>query len=494
MIPPKLLILAFILGLAAFVALLRRAGTEGKAVLVFAALALTAFLRLKFYLLLFTALALFMFVFVALLWAWMASLRLTVSRESKDEALVDENLPVRYKVKTRSFLPLYHVRIWDFAYRSHYARSAGGAILGGKAQRLFSIWNARRAAFDSGMSGSRAIKGDIRPVKLWQEPVEFEEPGYVGFLRVGDSKEPVEGLQHIVPKVRGMLNFGPIGVEGGDPFGIFTFIRWLRTSDQCLILPTWVKLKALPGVMARTGSRQHERLTSKEGQSHELLGVRTYSEGDSLRRVHWPLTAKHDELIVRQFERQVEEEMVITLDADLEADVGDGAENAFEYLITLASSLVHSASEMGRPWALVIVGTKVEEFNHRDKESLLGVQYALAKLAAERTSPIEQYIQEIQARHPSSGFALLTARTDPGPVAALSAASQSRVGHDPVQSIIIRVDPGSFSAGIDDNIKAMKRRKSVAHAQMGSPVSPISEIVISRGDNLAELFLSRALV
>ena len=292
--------------------------------------------------------------------------------------------------------------------------------------------------------------------------------------------------------MRGLLSFGPVGIEGGDPFGIFTFVRWLKAADQCLVLPTWVKLRSLPGVLARTGIKQQERLTSREGQSHELLGVRAYSEGDSLRRVHWPLTAKHDELIVRQFERQVEEELIIILDADLEADVGHGAENAFEYLIKLSTSLVHSASEMGRPWTLIIVGTKTEEFSHKDKESLLSVQYALARLTPERTSPIEDYIQEIQTRHPSSGLALLTARTDPGPIAALASASRFESGS--AGSIMIRVDPDSFSGAIDDNLRAMKRRKVTSQTQAESAVSAIPEMTISKGDNLADLFLTRALV
>jgi uncharacterized protein (DUF58 family) len=482
--PPKLLLVVVVLGLIAFIALLRRAGTEGKAVLVFAALALTAFLRLKFYLLLFTSLALFMFVFVALLWAWIASSRLTLTRELKNEALVEENLPVRYKLRTISFLPLYHVRIWDFAYRAHFARTAA-PISGGSVRRLLSSWNAGYSR-----SGPKSTD-DSNKTRVLQEPVEFEEPGYVGFLRV-HRKEPSEGVQHIVPTVRGMLSFGPVGIEGGDPFGIFTFIRWLKTSDQCLVLPTWVKLRSLPGVLARTGIKQQERLISKEGQSHELLGVRAYSEGDSLRRVHWPLTAKHDELIVRQFERQVEEELVIILDADLEADVGQGAENAFEYLIKLSSSLVHSASEIGRPWTLIIVGTKIDEFSHKYKESLLSVQYALARLTPERTSPIEDYIQEIQTRHPSSGLALLTARTDPGPIAALSSASRFESGS--TGSIVIRVDPDSFSGAIDDNLRAMKRRKVTSRPQTESAVSAIPEMTISKGDNLADLFLSHALV
>ncbi|HDS29720.1 MAG TPA: hypothetical protein ENN67_01615, partial [Firmicutes bacterium] len=96
---------------------LKRASLEGKIILVFAALALSAFIRLNFYLLLFTALALVAFVGVAIAWAMLASTGLSLKREIKSEALAGESVRVDYKISTKSFLPLYHIRVWDKAYR-----------------------------------------------------------------------------------------------------------------------------------------------------------------------------------------------------------------------------------------------------------------------------------------------------------------------------------------------------------------------------------------
>jgi uncharacterized protein (DUF58 family) len=452
MIGPALI---FVIVFTIFLALIfsiKNAGCEGKVILAFAALSLTAFYRLHYYLLLFTAFALFGFIAVAVLWALFASMRISLKREIKNEALVDENVPVTYKVTSFSPLPLYHVRVWDRLWRG---RAAGN-----------------------------------------EEQLSFEDPGYVGFLRIRRT-EWSEAMIHFVPPVRGVLHFGPVGVEGGDPFGLFTFIRWLPVGDECLVLPTWLRMSALPSIPARLGTREQDRLISREGQSHELLGVRAYAEGDNLRRVHWPLTAKHDELIVRQFEREVEEEMLVILDVDRRADIGDGAENALEYLITLASSIIHTASDMAKPWTFVIVGKTVDTFTHRAKESLLNVQYALARLEASREDPIENYLEKIRKEYPSSACALLTARTDPGPAAALSRID-SMIGEG-VHSMLIRVDTDTFQGGIDDAVRAMIDKRRTQQTPSAAKVSELAtsripQITVSRGDNISELFLGRTRV
>jgi uncharacterized protein (DUF58 family) len=427
--------------------LLRRTSWEGKFLLIFGMLALSAFLRLHFYLLLFTALSLFAFVGVALLWAKIATIGLKITREVKKEALVGENVPVHFKIDSLAPFALYHARVWDRAGRN---RSGGG-----------------------------------------QELVQFEDPGYVGFLRF-DRQEASEATLHIIPPVRGLMNFGPVGIEGGDPFGIFNFVTWFPVGGECLVLPTWVKLSAFPSIPARLSIREQNRPISREGQSHELLGVRAYSEGDSLRRVHWPLTARHDELIVRQFEREVEEETLVILDADRVADVGEGAENALEYLIMLATSLIHSAGDTGRPWALVIAGPTIETFSNKTKDSALNVEYALAKLQPRHAGPIEQFLDSIRKEYPDSACLLLTARTDSGPSIAL-ARGDARIGED-ARSMIVKVDPLSFVSTIDERSKTRKRQRLEPEADPRPPEasgSSIAEITLTRGESIADVFLAR---
>ncbi|MFH1676825.1 MAG: DUF58 domain-containing protein [bacterium] len=437
--------------------LVKNASIECKIILVFGLLALSAYIRLNIYLLLLTALALFTFVGFALLWSRFAVLKLTAQRKIKEEALVGENVRVEYALKTDSPFSLYHVRLWDNASRM---RSDGS-----------------------------------------YEEISFESPGYISLLGL-HRRENGEGSQHIVPKVRGVMELGPIAIEGGDPFGLFTVVRWLPVGDSMLVLPSWERLGMLPAIPSLVGAKEREQLVNREGQSHEFLGTRPWSDGDSLRRVHWPLTARHNKLIVRQFEREIGEEMLIVLDADRDADVGDGAENALEYLITISLSLVHTAIEIGRPWTFVTVDEETVILSYRDKEAFLSVQYSLARLGAMRDDPIEGHLDAIRKRYPNAACVLLTARTDPAPSVEL-AEGDARLGGGG-RSLLIRVDPVSFAGLADGSARRLKRRRHQdsrekpvepkAHAPKFVPGFGVPEFTVTRGDRVADLFASRMAV
>ena len=107
---PLLLAIAFGIGIIG-VFFIKRASLEGKFILVCAVLSLLAFFRLYHYLLLLVSLSMFAFIGVALVWAWLGSTRVTVTRKVKDEAMAGENIPVTYEVTSRSPVPLFHVRI-----------------------------------------------------------------------------------------------------------------------------------------------------------------------------------------------------------------------------------------------------------------------------------------------------------------------------------------------------------------------------------------------
>jgi len=442
-----LIITAILFTLLAVVFLLRQASFEGKIVMAFALLAGAAYMRLHFYLLLLTSMSLFAFVGLGFFWAMISTSGFTLKRKIKKEALAGENVPVDYTITTSAWLPAFHTRIWDRSFRER----GGGEI----------------------------------------EEFAFEEPGYLGFLRIV-SGEPSDGILHFAPPVRGQYRFGPVAIEGGDPFGIFTLTRWLPVGDECLVLPSWVRLTAIPSIPARLGVREHEHLITREGHSHEFLGIRPWTEGDSLRGVHWPLTAKHDALIMRQFQREVEEEMIIVLDADARADVGEGAENALEYLITLALSIANSSYEAGKPWTMVIADEQINIIGHNTKNALKQIQYYLAMLTATRTDPVEPMLDEIRARFSNSACLLLTPRTDGGPGAAL-AQGDARAGEG-VHSILVRIDPESFATSVEDGARSMKARRMAREAPSASHRAEyrVPELTITKGDNLADLFPGRS--
>jgi uncharacterized protein (DUF58 family) len=101
----------------------------------------------------------------------------------------------------------------------------------------------------------------------------------------------------------GPLRRGPVGVRGlamesGDPLGFFTHRGNGNDSELTLVLP---RFKALAD---RPQARELEASVAapRAGSGTEMFGVREYRPGDPLRRIHWRSSARHAELIVREFE------------------------------------------------------------------------------------------------------------------------------------------------------------------------------------------------
>jgi uncharacterized protein (DUF58 family) len=104
-------------------------------------------------------------------------------------------------------------------------------------------------------------------------------------------------------QVVGPVRRGPVGVQGltlerGDPLGFFTHHGPGVDSELSLVLPRFDALAARPNVRELEASVAAPRA----GSGTEMFGVREYRPGDPLRRIHWRSSARHGELIVREFE------------------------------------------------------------------------------------------------------------------------------------------------------------------------------------------------
>jgi uncharacterized protein (DUF58 family) len=104
-------------------------------------------------------------------------------------------------------------------------------------------------------------------------------------------------------KVLRELRRGPIGANDwaigtSDPFGFFAGRRRCPDSEVALVLPLFTSFSR------RWEAHEVEAMTAapRAGSGNELFGIREYRPGDSLRRIHWRSSARHGELVVREYE------------------------------------------------------------------------------------------------------------------------------------------------------------------------------------------------
>jgi uncharacterized protein (DUF58 family) len=193
---------------------------------------------------------------------------------------------------------------------------------------------------------------------LWAEIDDRSDlPGYSArSVRSAGSQQTIRWRTQGVCRQRGLFTLGPWQVHTGDPFGFFQVTLTYPQSQSILIYPPVVHL---PTIQLPRGAATGAGRTSRRAVelTTNASGVRAYTPGDSINRIHWRTTAHHDHLMVKTFDLEPSGDLWIVLDMDAAVQAGEGEESTEEYGVILASSLADRMLRQNRAVGLVAYGT-----------------------------------------------------------------------------------------------------------------------------------------
>jgi uncharacterized protein (DUF58 family) len=139
---------------------------------------------------------------------------------------------------------------------------------------------------------------------------------------------------------RGRFEIGPLKVIVTDPFGLARIRSTAADPTPLLVHPSIEKL-SLPRDLGERRTAAASALRQPTGpQGEDFYTLREYAEGDELRKIHWPSTAKRGKLMIRQEETPWHLRSTILLDDRRSAHEGLGASSSFERAVEGAASLV----------------------------------------------------------------------------------------------------------------------------------------------------------
>jgi uncharacterized protein (DUF58 family) len=90
--------------------------------------------------------------------------------------------------------------------------------------------------------------------------------------------------------------------------------------------------------------------------SINAAGVRDYQAQDPWRWIHWPTSARHNSLFVRQFDMDAAGDIWLLLDLQATVQLGLGADSTEEQAVLLAAALVANSLSQQRPIGLATYG------------------------------------------------------------------------------------------------------------------------------------------
>ena len=303
--------------------------------------------------------------------------------------------------------------------------------------------------------------------------------------RLGERSTPLErggrGTRHaryLLRKLpRGRYGFGDARAVLEDPFGLSRREIPLPGTAPLLVFPRLVELDRLFSE-GGAGAHQGRRILLRRPVGYDVHGVREYEHGESLRRVHWPTTARRAQLMVKELEDSPRDEVAVVLDAS-GASAGEPPDSSFDVQVRAAGSILQAHVRRGRRAVLVVNGPVVESqrVHSLDGDWRRALELLAAAEAGGGRSPASLLIDDAGPAARARELTVVTGSLV-GPL--VERLVQRSLGHVGVS--IVFVDAASFAGRGNGNEAAAVLRLEAA----GIPVA-----VVRRGDRLTNV-LGRA--
>ncbi|MEK7476567.1 MAG: DUF58 domain-containing protein [Candidatus Coatesbacteria bacterium] len=178
----------------------------------------------------------------------------------------------------------------------------------------------------------------------------------VDSLRAGEHRE---FRYEIASPRRGVLRFRDVAVESQAPFGLIVSRRVLEAPGTTVILPR-------PGRIwdwECSGGRRHSGVgvesLDRSGATQEFFAVREYRPEDPMKHIHWKLTAKMREPMVREFQTTSSLEVEVVVNGTRSDYPGASGMAALDAVAELAATVSAELLRRGFFVRLWTLGRKV---------------------------------------------------------------------------------------------------------------------------------------
>jgi uncharacterized protein (DUF58 family) len=276
---------------------------------------------------------------------------------------------------------------------------------------------------------------------------------------------------------RGVFAITDPEVVVGDLLGLVS----VRPTVSCerLTLVVRPRLVALDGLFSESGriGGDGRRLLLRRAAGFDFHSVREYEQGESLRRVHWPTSARRGQLMVKELEDTAHDGVLVLLDCDPAGAVGAPPESSFDAAVRAAGSILQAHALRGRGATLVTTGCEAKVVPVRSSHGDLGA--AVTCLAAANPDAPHRLTHVLHGNPSLAGSAelvVVTATLDPAAfTAVLGVAARRAVS-------LVWVDAASFAA----------RPTRAEAGVLRVSTHGIPTAVVRRGDDLASVLSARS--
>ena len=270
---------------------------------------------------------------------------------------------------------------------------------------------------------------------------------------------------------RGDYTVGLRSIKLYDVFGLYSmtvpFEKLTHTArPHVLALPRMFRVGSIPLPRLESPVNAAGAADATEDPS-AMADVRAYVPGDPVKRIHWKLSARSRQLLVKRYEPAAVSDAMIYLDASLCGLPPEEAWAADDVLTSAALSLAAKVLEQGIPVQLVHQKERLRRMRLTKLEELPRLRRELAQLQLDGSAPLEQLLVGDNVYLMNTRFAwVLTRQLNASLVECAQAMARSGT------RLVWVLCPGQEADEADPFAQRLRRQQ-------------IPVLVLARGDDLA---------
>jgi uncharacterized protein (DUF58 family) len=271
---------------------------------------------------------------------------------------------------------------------------------------------------------------------------------------------------------------GIVKLVSQDPFGLFRLRRDFIDPHPYIVFPA---VEALPDLDARFAGLPSDSRATKHWEqiTTDVSSIRPYVEGDSMRRIHWPYTARMNELMVKEFDMGLSAEAWVLLDMHHLSHYGielDDVNNTEELAVTVAASIVNRLMDQSMPVGLAANGDQEHIFRPDSSPEQRGrLMETLSGVRALGQVTLQEFIYGVRSHlNQFNALTVVTASVETQWVASLT-----HLRRQGIEVSVVLVDRSSF--GSPTNM-------SVPIEALSANLIPV--YMVRLGDNLNDALLA----
>jgi uncharacterized protein (DUF58 family) len=297
---------------------------------------------------------------------------------------------------------------------------------------------AERVSWGSEIELSIDVWNRKRLPLAWLRAVEEVSPGVVVRHRPGATEGMASALRNtwtlapyervvrhvwVTADRRGVHSIGPTHLSVGDLLARDAAGVHLEGIDRFTV---WPRVVPAPGLARPDRWGDHDRATAGLIEDPaRFAGVRPYSPGDPLRRIHARTSARLGQPMTKRFEPSRERQLLIALDVQTVGgrtwDIVSSGGSEVEALYVVAASLVRSLAGEGASFGLTAAGFTRTQLRYADVGIGQGARHAdrvldvLARLSPYPSAPFGLLLARIRRRFRGGTTVLVVTMRSPAP-------------------------------------------------------------------------------